>query len=173
MNEGFVSEADRLAAEQQEKRDDAEIERDVRKKAKPERKHRRTLAPPVSDEPKRGPGRPKKWLVWRCDKCPNLRVYIPGWVENPALAQMPYAELLGTVLDTRKYAEYRHLTDKEVEQMNDILATTKFVRLATELRGAVYACDFCDFEAHDPKALAYHLAIKHAEELNIVPNRNI
>ena len=166
-NEAFVSEADRAALEQQEKRDDAEIAAEVRRKAKPEKKHRRTLPPPVSDEPKRPPGRPRKWLIWRCDKLPTLRVLIPKWMVDPVLKDWPYAEFLGTRLDSRGFAEYRSLDDKQVEQMNAILATTKFVRLESEVRGAVYGCDFCDFEAHDPKALAYHLAIKHRSELNI------
>ncbi len=165
--EVFVSEAERAAREQQEKIDDAEIVRETNRKAKPVKRHRATLAPPVSDEPKRGPGRPKKWLVWRCDKAPNLRVLIPEWMTDPTVKDWPYAEFLGTRLNTKEFAEYKHLNDKQVEQMNAILSTTKFVRLESEVRGAVYSCDFCDFEAHDPKALAYHLAIKHRSELNI------
>lgn len=122
---------------------------------------------PPAVKPKGRIGRPRRWLVWKCEKYLNLRVLIPDWRKDERLAARPYAEFISGTLDTKRFAEWRSLTSEQVDTMNKYLRKTKHVRLETEVPGETYKCDVegCDYVAKHAWDLAQHLARYHREWL--------
>ena len=138
---------------------------------KPKRKRRKRRTKKEMERAREKPvGRPKKWLIWRCDKYPNLRVVVAEWQENKKLKMWPYAEFIGGGLNVKKYAKHRGLNAKEVDQLNKAVSKARYVWVDNPSRGQKFKCGHCGREYTDRTEFLRHVYWQHQEELNIKPN---
>jgi hypothetical protein len=128
----------------------------------------------IPEEPKppveKQRGRPKTYRVWASDKYPNYRVVVPSWQDDGGHPQNmnPFVQFQGGILDMRRYAELRGLTRKMVDEANKVLDGNKNVRLLTQLSDYEYKCPYCVYKTKDSRSLGLHLALHHADKLDVV-----